>query len=78
MRRIRYEVVPDGEGGWSVTRDGIVMGTFDLKQPAIDYAAAAGGRAWLQGQPAQLLIKGEDGRIQDERTYGNDPVKTTG
>ncbi|MGH8033473.1 MAG: DUF2188 domain-containing protein [Luteimonas sp.] len=78
MRRIRFEVLPDVDGGWSVTRDSVVSGTFELKPPAIEYAVDAANRAWQQGKPAQLFIKGKDGRIQDERTYGHDPVNTKG
>ena len=28
--------------------------------------------------PSQLFVKGKDGRIQDERTYGDDPRRTKG
>ncbi|HDS1834393.1 TPA: DUF2188 domain-containing protein [Stenotrophomonas maltophilia] len=76
--RVKFEVAPDAEGGWSVTRDRVVSGTFELKQPAIDYAVDAANRAWKQGKPAQLLIKGKDGRIQEERTNGHDPVQSKG
>ncbi|MEN1941002.1 DUF2188 domain-containing protein [Luteimonas sp. MJ174] len=72
-RRIRYEVLPEKDGGWSVTRDRVVTGRFITKAGAVEYAAGEGRRAWAKGLPAQLFIKGRDGRIQDERTYGNDP-----
>lgn len=31
-----------------------------------------------QNQPSQLLIKNKDGKIADERTYGNDPFPPRG
>lgn len=72
-RRIRFEVLPDGGGLWAVTRDRVVVGVFERKAEAVDYAAARGRASWAAGQPAQLFIKGRSGRIQDERTYGRDP-----
>lgn len=72
-RRIRLEVLPDAEGGWSVTRDRIVTGTFPTKHKAVLYAAATGRKLKKSGQLAELAIKGLDGRIQDKRTYGKDP-----
>lgn len=33
---------------------------------------------WATGQLAQLIIKGKDGRIQSERTYGADPRRSKG
>lgn len=78
QKRIRLEVLPNAEGGWSVTRDRIVTGHFDRKADAVQDAAAAGRKLWKAGQPAQLFIKGRNGRIQDERTYGNDPRNIPG
>lgn len=44
------------------------------KEDAIE-AGASMGRA---NQPSQLLIKQEDGTIEDERTYGSDPYPPAG
>lgn len=78
MKRIRFEVLPDKEGGWSITRDRVVIGTCDRKADAVRYGADRGRAAWKRGQRAQLFIKGMDGRIQDERTYGRDPERSKG
>lgn len=78
MKRIRFEVLPNSDGGWSVTRDRVVVAQFDIKRQAVAYAAERGRASWQAGTPAQLLIKGRDGRIQDERTYGKDPRGTPG
>lgn len=74
-RRVRFEVLPDGDGGWSVTRDSVVIAEFGTKAQAVAYAAGEGRKLWKRGTPAQLLIKGRDGRIvrHGERTYGRDP-----
>jgi hypothetical protein len=45
------------------------------KEPLVD---AAPGIARAVGGPAQLRIKREDGTIQDERTYGQDPYPPKG
>lgn len=73
MTRIRFEVLPDADGGWSVTRDRVVVAGFPTKDPAVKYAARCGTACSCAGLPAQLLIKDVNGRIRDERTYGNDP-----
>jgi hypothetical protein len=45
MRRIQFEVLPEIDGGRSVTRDSVVTGTFGLKPPAIEYAVDAANRS---------------------------------
>lgn len=77
-RRARLEVLPDIEGGWSVTCSGMVIGTCDRRADAVAMAADTGRKLWSEGTRAQLFIKGRDGKIQDERTYGEDPRATPG
>ncbi|TWT19081.1 hypothetical protein FQY83_11980 [Luteimonas marina] len=43
------EVWPDGEGGWTVTRDRIVDGCFNEMMAANDYASACARRAQRAG-----------------------------
>ena len=87
MKRTRYEVLPIGgatlQDGvwkrWKVTRDGETIATFATKPLAIELATTTARCAWkTQQQLASLKIKGRDGRIQDERTYGRDPAATKG
>jgi hypothetical protein len=47
---------------------------FDQKAEAVS-AAAAAGRSLGN---AQVVIKKRDGKIQSERTYGNDPRRSKG
>ena len=65
-----------GGDGWNVqTPKGVIH--HDTKQPAVDQARGIARN--LPGN-SQLVIKGENGRIQTEHTYprSSDPVKTKG
>ncbi|MCK9583762.1 MAG: DUF2188 domain-containing protein [Candidatus Cloacimonetes bacterium] len=42
--------------------------TFEKKEDALQY-----GRALAQNQKAELVIHKADGKIQDKRSFGNDP-----
>jgi hypothetical protein len=54
--RIRIEVRPDVQGGWSVTRDRIVDGYFSEHDAANDYASACARRARRAGMAVELDI----------------------
>lgn len=59
---------------WAVSIDGADFALFPTKTKAIAY-----GRFVAQlCRVGQLRIKGRDGRIQTEHTYGADPVKYKG
>lgn len=66
-----YHVVPSSRGGWDVKREGGARASshHETKQPAIDAARDKAKAAPL----GQVRIHGQDGRIQTEWTYGNDP-----
>ena len=57
--RIRIEVRPDVQGGWSVTRDCIVDGYFSQLDAANDYASACARRARRAGMAVELDIAPE-------------------
>lgn len=86
MSRIRYEVLPTSKtarlkGGldkWSITRNGERVLTFPQKLDAVRSAVLQARIEHKAGKLAQLIIKGRDGRIQDERTYGADPRGSKG
>lgn len=42
--------------------------TFDTKNEALQFA-----KTLAQNQQAELVIHKENGKIQDKRSYGNDP-----
>ena len=78
-RRAKYEVLSGGAGGrWKVTWGGRVIHYADRKIHAIGYAIGHARNLLAQGQLSTLKIKGLNGKIQDERTYGKDPRKTKG
>jgi hypothetical protein len=72
--RQRMTVSPaQGKGGWTLSIDG-AENTYRTKEQAVK-AGASKGR---QNGNAQLVIKGRNGRIQSERTYGGDPRRSKG
>jgi hypothetical protein len=73
--RQRMTVSPaQGKGGWTLSIAGAGENTYRTKAEAVK-AGASKGR---QNGHAQLVIKGRNGRIQSERTYGADPRRTKG
>lgn len=87
-RRVRYEVLPTSKAAlaedatllrWSVTRDSERIATHGHKSDAVQFATTVARSAWkTQRQLGQVRIKGLSGKIQDERTYGADPIETKG
>lgn len=73
MARKRFDVVPNG-AQWRVTHEGRTLSNHLTKPPAI----TAGVTVASANQPSQLLIHRQDGTIEDERTYGNDPFPPRG
>lgn len=76
--RIRFEVLPAGDGRWNITRESVVVDWCDKKDDAVAQAVTRCHVSESAGVRCQLLIKGEDGQIQDERTYGDDPREIPG
>jgi len=73
--RQRMTVAPaKGGEGWLLSLQRGEAERFATKQEAVRDGASK-GRA--HGH-AQLVIKGRNGRIQSERTYGADPRRTKG
>lgn len=73
MTRKRFDVVANG-ASWSVKYLAAVHYTSMLKSAAID----EGVRLARANEPSQLVIHRQDGTIEDERTYGNDPFPPRG
>ena len=70
-KRNVYHVTPDGDG-WKVKKEGAARASAstDNKKPAIDRAKKA--------PLGQVIIHKQDGSIQTEYTYGEDPRETPG
>lgn len=63
----RYFIQTKG-GGWVLASGGRTLRQFDTKKDALDE-----GVKRAKAAKGQLVIKDRDGKIQSERTYGNDP-----
>ena len=80
MARTIITVGPDSRGGWCATPGGPgdeVAGesqSFRTKAEAVTAAVRQAETAEL----GQVVIKGRNGRIQSERTYGADPRRFPG
>ena len=76
MTKKIWDVMPNGRGGWSVKREGTrrAARAHDRKDDALAHAKQLAHHAG----DAQVRVKGLDGRIQQEWTYGHDPRRTRG
>jgi len=79
-KRVRFVVAWDRrDQQWEVSINGFVEYGTHAKKDAVVYARdMARGMRESEGTPAQLIVKGKNGRIQFEHTYGKDPKKTKG
>ncbi|MAU84026.1 MAG: hypothetical protein CME34_19580 [Gordonia sp.] len=73
MARNRYWVVPAGSN-WQVKYLQRVLSTHILKSQAID----EGRKVAKANQPSQLTILKQNGQIETEYTYGDDPYPPPG
>ena len=74
-KREVFEVEPRDAGRFAVQREKSQRASrvFDTKREAVNEGARRGREIEKDGGLAQLRIKGENGRVQSERTYGKDP-----
>jgi hypothetical protein len=76
-KRIRITVTPQ-RGQWAVKQPGIRTETSGTKAACVAVATGRARDLWAGGRLAQVVIHRADGRIQEERTYGRDPVRHRG
>lgn len=71
--RTVFYVVPDGNGGWNVKREGNskVLKNFRNKDQAIEHARQLA----YDSRPSQVKVQRADGQFQVEWTYDDDPVR---
>jgi Uncharacterized protein conserved in bacteria (DUF2188) len=74
-KRTVFNVQPTkGGSGWDITKNGQTVSHHYKKANAVDKA-----RDFGNGTPnSQLRIKDQEGKIQTEHTYGNDPRNIPG
>jgi Uncharacterized protein conserved in bacteria (DUF2188) len=79
-KREVFEVAPRRDGRFAVQRERSqrVSRVFDTQREAINEGLRRGRQVEQEGGRAQLRIKGEDGKLQEERTYGKDPYPPAG
>ena len=79
MRRIRWTISPHKRSGvWYATSGGKRL-RYLTQAEAISATAKHCRQRWKEyKEPHELIIKGRNGRIRDNRTYGNDPRGTKG
>ena len=70
-KREVYHMTHKPKGGWNVKKQGAQRssGHFDTKDEAIDYGRELAKKTGL----GQLKIHKQDGTLQTEYTYGEDP-----
>ena len=68
-------VTADPKGGWRAARSGAsrALARSDSKQDVVSRA-----RETAKSQSGRLVIHKQNGRIQEERTYGEDPRQSRG
>lgn len=76
VARKTYHVLPNEKGGWAVKLAGAKSpsGKFDKKTDAI----ARGKELAKKPKLGQLIVHKQDGKIQTEFTYGDDPKRSKG
>jgi Uncharacterized protein conserved in bacteria (DUF2188) len=74
-KRKTYDVSP-GDGGWGVKAREAKRASarFDTKAEAVERGKELAKKA----REGQLVIRKQDGTIQEERTYRNDPYPPKG
>jgi|FLYL01.1.fsa_nt_gi hypothetical protein len=76
MGRVKYHVTPTGKGDWKVKREGTSRAdsVHSNKSDAVDRA-----KELAKSNPlGQVIIHGQDNKIQTEHTYEKDPYPPKG
>ena len=74
MRKNQH-VTPHPSGGWQVKGSGNSKAT---KRTSTQAEAVKIARSIAINQKSELLIHGENGRIREKNSYGNDPLTPKG
>jgi hypothetical protein len=77
MSRKVFHSVPT-DTGWKVESKGRTISTHRTQAAAESAAIKAGHKAQNKGGTGQAVLHKANGRIREERTYGNDPRRIRG
>jgi hypothetical protein len=75
MGKKDVHVVPRSSGGWAVKRPGSERSS---KVTETQRAAIEAGKKLAERDRSELVVHGEDGRIREKNSYGNDPCPPKG
>ena len=75
MAKRDVQVTPRPDGRWAVQKSGSERAS---KVTDTQSAAVRVGRRLAQGEKSELVVHGEDGRIREKNSYGNDPFPPKG
>lgn len=70
MAKKDVHVVPRAEGGWSVKKSGNERAS---KVVETQKEGIAVGKKMAEREKSELVIHGENGRIREKNSFGNDP-----
>jgi len=74
-KRMKMTVAYDKQvAAWTLKGAGEDGEPYDTKREAVKRGVQVG----RENGNAQLIIKGRDGKIREERTYGHDPRRSKG
>jgi hypothetical protein len=77
-RYVMHLVHRTADSRWHLQHLGRSIFAFDTKEEATDAGQTRGHRLREVGTSAQLVIHRQDGSIENEFTYGEDPHETAG
>lgn len=79
VKRLRFEVRKTDDGAWGFYAGKECVGSRAHKSDMVWLAAFNLTSAWENLRiRSELVIKDRKGRVQDTRTYGDDPRRTKG
>lgn len=76
-RRVRWTVLWV-RTQWVVRRGQSAVASWSTKAAAVQHGCRLAREHYAAGGLAQVVVRGKDGRIQQERTYGADPRRSKG
>ena len=77
VKRYKAVVQHSETAGWMLVTANAVA-KYSTKKQTVAAGVELCRRVWESGSLSQLLIKGLDGKIKSERTYGKDPERSKG
>ena len=74
-RNRNQHVTPHPNGGWQVKGAGNLKATVRTKTQAEAYKVA---KEIATNEPSEVIVHGQNGRIREKNSFGNDPFPPKG